>query len=94
MGRPISIRSSLLRTLTVAIVLLGGGLFATTFLAAERSAALLSSYAMDRTIDAVEAELRGFFDPVQQQLDIARGSNVCSGRKATNPTNSRISASG
>jgi len=67
-ARTVSIRQSLLRDLLLVILLLSGGILATTVFAARRTTEVLSQAYMGQAIEAIDAQLEGFFAPVQREL--------------------------
>jgi serine phosphatase RsbU (regulator of sigma subunit) len=68
MTRTVSIRQSLLRDLLLVILLLSGGILATTVFAARQTTEVLSRAYMEKAIDATNARLEGFFAPVRREL--------------------------
>lgn len=58
--------------LVAVIVLLGGGVMATTFVGRQRAMRTLSYFIISRTIDQTELGLRHLFDPISQELVLAR----------------------
>jgi len=70
MARTVSIRLSLLRDLLLVILLLSGGILATTFFAARQTIEVLSQAYMGKAIDATNARLEGFFAPVRRELSM------------------------
>ena len=71
MGRPITIRRTLLRDLSVLVVVMGVAIFGATFLGARAAVDALASAVVGRTFDAVEARLDGFFTAPARQLLVA-----------------------
>ncbi|MHC5024423.1 MAG: SpoIIE family protein phosphatase [Planctomycetota bacterium] len=72
MKRSTSIRASLLRDLSILVLLLGAGTFAATFVGARQAVRRLSESLMGQTLKLMEARLDGFFGEVQQQLAAAQ----------------------
>ncbi len=72
MGESTSIRNSLLRDLVIVILLLGGGIFAATFIGAASAVRTLSRGVIDQAFRETALELRGFFNPVSRGLHLAR----------------------
>ena len=68
MARAISIRQSLLRDLLLVILLLSGGILAITVFGTRQTIEVLSRAYMEKAIDSTNAQLEGFFAPVQRQL--------------------------
>jgi hypothetical protein len=68
MAHTVSIRQSLLRDLLLVILLLSGGILATTVFAARQTIEILSRAYMGKAIDATNARLAGFFAPVRREL--------------------------
>jgi len=70
-SRPVSIRSRLTRNILLVIVLLGASTLALTFVGSSRTTATLSRALIERVADQTEARLKGYFEPVVRQLEIA-----------------------
>lgn len=68
MARTVSIRQSLLRDLLLVILLLSGGILASTVFAARQTVEALSRAYMGQAIEATNARLEGFFSPVRREL--------------------------
>ena len=72
MVRPVTIRRSLLMNLVAVILLLSGGILVITYADARRKAGELAESLTSRSLLQIEDRLRAFFDPVVQQLLVAR----------------------
>src|SRR5262247_861055 len=72
MARPISIRWSLLGSMSALIILLGGTIMATTFLGERYMVHALSRSLIAQTIDQTVERLQRFFDPVTASLLLLR----------------------
>lgn len=70
--RTVSIRWSLIRNLSLLLVLLTGLVLLATVLTGREIERFVSSALLQRGLDAAESELLRFFDPVQQGLEVAR----------------------
>ncbi len=84
MSSGISIRRHLLRSQVVVILLLGGGILATTFVGARSAVESLSRSIIDRATSQIESELHRFFDPVRQSLLLIRQWAAGGGFEALN----------
>jgi hypothetical protein len=72
MARSVSIRRSLLTSVGVLIVLLGGAIMATTFLGERHTVRTLSRALIAQTLEQTVERLHGFFDPVERGLLLLR----------------------
>lgn len=70
MARPVSIRRTLLANLLLVVVLLSGGIFATSFLAARQTVQRFSRATTGQALAATTARLEGFFAPVDRALRV------------------------
>ena len=70
-ARTVSIRWSLLRNLLLLVVLLSGSILTVTFVMARATVRRLSADLVRRTKDLADSQLRGFFEPVTHQLQVA-----------------------
>ena len=68
MTRTVPIRRSLLGNLVLIVLLLGGAILALTYLGSQRAVRRFSQSLIEQTMERVEAQLDGFFDPVVRQL--------------------------
>ena len=66
--RGVSIRRSLVRNLVLLIVITAGAILGLTVVQSSQAVEDLSRSLVNRSTRQVEAELRGFFDPVRHQL--------------------------
>ena len=71
-ARTYPIYSGLLASILVLIILLSGGILVTTLFGTREAVDTLSESVIDEAANEVEAQLRGFFDPVVQVLEMAR----------------------
>lgn len=69
--RTVSIRWSLLRNLLFLVVLLSGAILTVTFVMANATVRRLSADLVRRTKDMADSQLKGFFEPVTHQLQVA-----------------------
>jgi serine phosphatase RsbU (regulator of sigma subunit) len=72
MAKPVSIRRSLLVNLLAIVLLLSGSILLTIIISSHKSLATLSQSLINQSIDNIEAQLQGFFNPVINELQIAR----------------------
>ena len=72
MARPVSIRWSLLGSMSVLLVFLGGTIMAATFLGERQVVRALSRSLITQTIDQTVARLQRFVDPVTANLLLLR----------------------
>ena len=72
MAKIISIRKSLLINMLLLIVILGVAIMAISHFASRKTLRTLSGSLIGQTIDRVEVELMRFFDPVTNELMLAR----------------------
>ena len=72
MARSVSFRLSLLGNLSAMLVLLGGAVLATTFVAGQQTLRLLSRGYISRTLDDAEAAVGLFLFPVINTVKVAR----------------------
>jgi serine phosphatase RsbU (regulator of sigma subunit) len=85
MTRTVSIRQSLLRDLLLVILLLSGGILATTIFAARQTIEVLSRAYMGQAIDATNARLEGFFGPVRRELRVLGAWGEAGGLDTNDP---------
>ncbi|KPJ89018.1 MAG: hypothetical protein AMJ53_16130, partial [Gammaproteobacteria bacterium SG8_11] len=71
MVRPVSIRRSLLINILSVVLLLSGSILLTIIISSHKTLATLSQSLINQSIRTVEADLKGFFEPVISQLHIA-----------------------
>ena len=71
--RSLSIYQSLLGSLALVIVLLGGATIALTFVGSKRTAEALAGVILEKTVSQVELNLRQFFEPATRNLELLRG---------------------
>ena len=71
MGRPVSIRRSLLVNLLSIVLLLSVSILVIIVVSSQKILASLSQSIIDQSINTIEAQLQGFFDPVISELRIA-----------------------
>jgi serine phosphatase RsbU (regulator of sigma subunit) len=71
--RSVSIFQSLLGSLGVVILLLGGATIALTFVGSKQTAEDLAGLLLEKTVSQVELNLRQFFEPATRALDLLRG---------------------
>jgi serine phosphatase RsbU (regulator of sigma subunit) len=70
--RSVSIRTGLLASLLLVILLLSGGILATTILGARQVVQTLSRSLLDQRLDEMEVRLRGFFEPAARVIRMAK----------------------
>ncbi len=68
MARTVPIRRSLLANLVIIVLLLGGAILSLTYLGSQRAVRRFSESLIEQTVERVDAQLDGFFDPVTRQL--------------------------
>ncbi len=73
MLRTVSIRSGLLGTFALVIVLLSGAILTTAYSAARRTIETASRVRIEGTLTETENRLKQFFDPISRDLLVARG---------------------
>jgi serine phosphatase RsbU (regulator of sigma subunit) len=71
--RSVTIYQSLLASLAVVILLLGGATIALTFMGSKQTAETLAAVLLDKTVSQVELNLRQFLDPATRALELVRG---------------------
>ena len=71
--RSVSIFQSLLGSLGVVILLLGGATIALTFVGSKQTAEDLAGLLLEKTVSQVELNLRQFFEPATRALELLRG---------------------
>ena len=71
--RSVSIFQSLLGSLGVVILLLGGATIALTFVGSKQTAEDLAGVLLEKTVSQVELNLRQFFEPATRALELLRG---------------------
>lgn len=71
-ARPISIRRSLLINILSVVLLLSGSILLTIIISSQKTLATLSQSIIDQSINTIEAQLKGFFDPVISELRITQ----------------------
>jgi hypothetical protein len=69
----VTIYQSLLASLAVVILLLGGATIALTFIGSKQTAETLAAVLLDKTVSQVELNLRQFFEPATGVLELVRG---------------------
>ena len=72
MARSVSIRRSLARNLVVLVLLLSGSIFGVTVAARQHMLVAMSQVVTRQTLDQTQAQLEQFFNPVAEQLLLAR----------------------
>jgi serine phosphatase RsbU (regulator of sigma subunit) len=72
MAKIISIRKSLLINMLLLIVILGAAIMAISHFASRKTLRTLSGSLINQTLERVEVELTRFFDPVKDELMLAR----------------------
>ena len=72
MAGTVPIRRSLLTNILLIVLFLGGAILALTYLGSQRAVRRFSQSLIDQTVERVDAQLDGFFDPVTQQLSYLR----------------------
>ena len=72
-ARSVSIYQSLLASLAVVIILLGGATIALTFIGSKQTAEALAAVLLDKTVSQVELNLQQFFEPATRALELVRG---------------------
>ena len=70
--RSVSIRTGLLASLLLVILLLTGGILATTILGARHVVQTLSRSLLDQRLDEMEVRLKGFFEPAAKVIRMAK----------------------
>jgi len=70
--RPVSIRTGLLASLLLVILLLSGGILMTTILGARQVVQSLSRSLLDQRLDEMEVRLKGFFEPAAKVIRMAK----------------------
>ncbi|HKW94162.1 MAG TPA: SpoIIE family protein phosphatase [Methylomirabilota bacterium] len=70
--RSLSIYQSLLGSLALVIVLLGGATIALTFLGSSQTAERLARVILEKTVSQVELNLHQFFEPAMRNLELLR----------------------
>jgi serine phosphatase RsbU (regulator of sigma subunit) len=70
--RSVSIFQSLLGSLALVIVLLGGATLALTFVGSKQTAEDLAGVLLEKTVNQVELNLRQFFEPATRNLELVR----------------------
>jgi serine phosphatase RsbU (regulator of sigma subunit) len=70
--RSLSIYQSLLGSLALVIVLLGGATIALTFVGSSQTAERLARVILEKTVSQVELNLRQFFEPAMRNLELLR----------------------
>ena len=70
--RSVSIRTGLLASLLLVILLLSGGILATTILGARHVVQTLSRSLLDQRLDEMEVRLKGFFEPAAKVIRMAK----------------------
>lgn len=71
MAKPVSIRRSLLVNLLAIVLLLSGSILLTIIISSHKTLATLSQSLINQSIDNIEAQLQGFFNPVINELQVA-----------------------
>ncbi len=71
--RSVSIYQSLLLSLALVIVLLGGATLALTFVGSKQTAETLAGVILEKTVSQVDLNLRQFFEPATRDLELLRG---------------------
>jgi len=71
--RSVSIYQSLLVSLALVIVLLGGATLALTFVGSKQTAETLAGVILEKTVSQVDLNLRQFFEPATRDLELLRG---------------------
>src|SRR5258705_13992006 len=72
-ARSVTIYQSLLGSLAVVILLLGGPTIALTFVRSKQTAEDLAGVLLEKTESQVELNLRQFFEPATRALELLRG---------------------
>src|SRR6266850_1640501 len=72
-ARSVTIYQSLLGSLAVVILLLGGATIALTFVGSKQTAEDLAGVLLEKTVSQVELNLRQFFEPATRALELLRG---------------------
>ena len=72
-ARSVTIYQSLLASLAVVILLLGGATIALTFIGSKQTAETLAAVLLDKTVSQVELNLRQFLEPATRALELVRG---------------------
>jgi serine phosphatase RsbU (regulator of sigma subunit) len=71
-NRSVSIRTGLLASLLLVILLLSGGILLATIIGSRQVVRTLSRSLLDQRLDEMEARLRGFFEPPARVIRMAR----------------------
>ncbi|MGD8886592.1 MAG: SpoIIE family protein phosphatase [Gammaproteobacteria bacterium] len=71
MARPVSIRRSLLLNLLSIVLLLSGSILLTIIISSHKTLQTLSQSLINQSINTIDVQLKGFFDPVISDLQIA-----------------------
>ena len=71
MGRPVSIRRSLLINILSVVLLLSGCVLITIVISSQKTLATLSQSLINQSINSTEVQLKGFFSPVISELKMA-----------------------
>ncbi|WP_455212020.1 SpoIIE family protein phosphatase [Kaarinaea lacus] len=71
MARPVSIRRSLLINILSVVLLLSGSILLTIVVSSHKTLATISQSLINQSINTIEVQLAGFFDPVINELQIA-----------------------
>ncbi|HSE06297.1 MAG TPA: hypothetical protein VLK35_19270, partial [Methylomirabilota bacterium] len=71
-ARSVSIHQSLLGSLALVIVVLGGATIALTFVGSKQTAEDLAGVLLEKTVSQVELNLRQFFEPATRSLALLR----------------------
>jgi hypothetical protein len=71
MARPVSIRRSLLLNLLSIVLLLSGSILLTIIISSHKTLQTLSQSLINQSINTIDVQLRGFFNPVISDLEIA-----------------------
>lgn len=72
LGRSVSIRTGLLASLLLVILVLSGAIFLTTVLGAHQVVQTLSRSLLDQRLDEMEVRLHGFFGPAAKVIRMAQ----------------------
>ena len=71
MGRPVSIRRSLLINILSVVLLLSASILLTIFVGSQKTLSTFSQSLINQSINTIEVQLKGFFDPVINELKVA-----------------------
>ena len=71
MAKPISIRRSLLINLLAVVLLLSGSILLTIIVSSQKTLSTFSQSLINQSINTIEVQLTGFFNPVIDELQIA-----------------------